>query len=648
MITYPDGSLLLATPLDANYENVFDDYSSEDEYVQKLVDNYDYIDIDDSGKILERSFRTNGLTATIIVPINDSDLDAFNKCNYFISRKRITPQESKYTYYFITNKASRFDGDIKTYQLDLQYDVWANNYLYLKDKNIQATKIRGHITDVRKSENNDTPNKWVNICHITDEEILQTKYTIESSYGNVADDICILWARIFVDGESTFYWSGGNDGSWVQDLAGSGQIYAKNSIRCFYFPYAIVNVKTRAVENDYQVIYNDQTITMDFIKTWMPDNSHIMKIDFTFCAPNFNLVSSIQNKKITLRDVISYNVHTDVTNIRDISSGNSLTPLAIKPITDFRFDSRILESKVNFFFNSPVKNKQDAITKIIDDFSFECRAKLYPYNYYSIRTNNKVTNLYPVNECDNVEIHSYMFTQNPVYECLYNKYTRGVKEIVKANLPTSSYTNGQYETSIDSYQSFIRNNGNAINAQMIKSATQSIATKATGAIASVVTANPLPYIGASIHSSTNKLNTKFGINAQLKDADNQRDTWITTDFSALADLAYQDDIMFLLNLPENDDEYKSICYQFHRYGVNANCNESIMTTHRTNFDYAEYANISFEIPMDEKQRDMLLQIFARGFTRWHMNYQGLYNDNKLRMSITIPNLSTNYVEDLPE
>lgn len=619
--------------LDSNYNNVFDNFSSDSEYYNFLT------------RIAgDHVFECN--TARII---DDGILSIVLNIDYFSAKKYTyicLRTNSKNYYYFVTGYKSLNDSDNPATQLYLKYDCFVNNGLHLAG--LSSYKDDINFIERRHYEDCEIVNGVLQTNgYVSDEEPVENR-AIPKGY-----EYLVLWAKIrFKIG--------------IKDGAGVPIAYSlyKNEESTPYgiIPFRIVrktgsyiepvNGFTVTVTNKYDYgtgAYKSFSYTYNLDDSFVFSTEDVISVELTYNAP------FIYDINLTSKTVTIYTMYTNTPQVRNVypEEGKSIfaynTCVGKKTLTITNINTGTIEvvnTPVPVIFcnhsSSTITNKTYKITKnmkvtdFLDDdklismdeevnIANEARLYKYPYNYTSI----------VYNDSENILLTKPRYNQFNLFIDMTNPETRvNIYSDDRANTKNIIVKgNGEVVVYTDTLEYFIRNNGNAVLTNVLNSTVSSIAGIASaGAGITKYTQKKhnltKKYLKATAKAKINE-SVDFGESlastiAKVKDADNQSDLYNMPTIDAVNDL-YQD-LIYEKNYEFYDDNVKKDVYHdIHMYGENINRYESISINYHVTFDYVRTIDCSLPFILNEKERSEIENAYDRGITRWHYDPLNMNN-----------------------
>lgn len=609
------------TPLDADYNNVFDSYNTLQEY-ENFLESYTHFSYIVTNTT--RCLKTVNSDIILSVMYNADEIIDYNYCSipYIDNNGNIIK-----LFYFITTIESENDSVLyPSCRIVLKYDAWTNNYLnHLKYSQIYSKVLQRTDTDYTIKSNNLYP-----LPIYTDERNV-TSYILSNQRINFATKEAtakpqILWAKIKIINDGVRFYNNANSNQPIDPL-----FYVNNAYSMSYyigyaplllvkelqdynltgnnilegkiiFPYYVGNnVTNNFVINEFDKIKIQTEKAVDVELTFNAPVTYTLKLetDGTYTATitgnRYYPTFTTEQLSNCVLYPYAYNTPNDDTPIilrMDSSNGLQLPmPIIIDPgVTHSSYHLNIV--------NPDLLGKSNNLDDVLYNSDYKAtsaRALNYPYYYKSIDFNGQscpiiaddVENLLYINHYVKSDGRSFIdikiSSPNKPLRCYKGQY---------------SSSNGKGFVEYDSLEVFTRTNGNQIIAQ---------------AFLNAMKVNPL----SPFSSAQSALVNAATFIAKVEDINTETNTLAGTG-DASADIMYQDSIALVEHIPLDTIDYQSLLHQFHEQGYNINRDDNPIENRRATFDYVRTENCKLSTIPNLVHRKVIENALNNGMNRWHI------------------------------
>ena len=623
--------LIFKTPLDSSYSNVYDGYSTKNEYYSFLLANFETTVIYSYDIGAKRKSVNLNKKIDLQVNLNDVSARTINDYNYCC----ITAENGDKYFYFIDNyKINNSVGYEAT--LYCTWDSWSNNYLKSWENNSDKEFIETrHIDEYKFVNEVNGVRTFDTINYVTDEKEFPTISSIESD-----DDYEVLYVRLFCRSETTVFAFEPHSTTldidailWNQKQF-AGAMHSALPLKVVYSPLCVINKHTRKIDYSvkkyrvrFKVIpdtssgysgYVTKEFDLDYtLYQWLytPIKNEIIYADLTFNVPYpYTILSYSSGKILYYGGDESAPLYGDFTDYfggfiapnteGDIKpSGYGFTHTAYYTDDIRKFDIKI---------NKSISNTLDDCLKLFtskdynDIYTHEPHLTVYPYNYYSISFGNQIVPL--IGEINTSNVNCELEYVNATVSKLWFKNDNNSSYKLK---PLCATSNGQVIVQVDSLAEFMQSNS------------QSVATQSTiNAISNGISAS----FGAltlnapkAITSTANAVTYAVSLDAKLKDIDNKLDSVSVPSSYSFDDMHFQDSVIILKNVIEDEKDKKNALNKFVKYGVNLNNYGNIFENTSHNFDFIKTSNCELSrLKISNYDKNIIKNMFDNGVRKWHI------------------------------
>ena len=605
---------LYKTPLDSSYANVFDSYSTVNEYEEFLKEYYQYLELD---LTQNKSIRTTDGFAEIVLPYYQSSVRDYNYL-------QITSNGLSF-FYFIIGTQSLDDGNTPSTRMSLKWDAWANNYRYssLKGSVLRSTDSTSRVYIDGNDNYIYSINRAVETLQF---KIRRTTIGSASQLYSNNENYVVLWLRLRMYKDlytATSY----NNVNGVKTPTGyddlRGCIYSQITTPIIYMPLCIVNPLTRKIVKPYSIQFFNSNgphavrypvgdkggIIWYDLNAIVNEKPAILNADLTFLPPFTYEVNEVDVGVIEIVPNADYGlVYTakDPLKFLELEINNDLGQYEHRPTTFVYGFSDIGQKTHNFKpFTNIVQNISPAsINKNINKL-YEGALLSYPFRYYELYVNGAFMPIsfpYFIRNC-RLTIDT-VATANAKFKLEF-----GNEQNPFSNIQIGSFA----LIRTDQLESYLATNGERLGLERANALLSSGASVAKA----IVAPSPNTIIGA-VSSVEGSLLSLVGIQAKLKDLDNAPDAFNTTSANALDDMLYQDDILFY-DCDIYDDYIANALYDdIHMYGIQSGGYADFKSNAHYTYDFVKGELIPNSIK-NYNDRIELQAAFMQGITKWHID-----------------------------
>lgn len=600
---------LYKTPLDSNYSNVYDDYSTQQEYIT-FLSNFPniYIPIEDdiSTPIIKSRRDNNGTFSLVIAGFDSMELHDYNYLLVWIKSQSVGDAQTIPKFAFITGVDSVNDGDTsKSCFITCKLDAWSNHYLELKASKIISSVDRMIIKDYY-GQNYIGDNKTITLpAKITNVEsaLCQTFY--------VSGKLCtIIWERFQLSEKTRTSYNTkiisacyrGN-GIYVYRIAGVLDLESRELV-----PVTFTHGSDTYVTNAKELNLYSNVSTSDYV----------LSVDLTVWVPFPYVVSDSFN--LVLPSNLTYDQYGYFDN-------NVFYPDC----------SGFSRSNINTYINgykecilrSPTIPTVSEIQDLLDDNTFLYR---YPFVYYSLFGNGlNLPILFPDYDTRyyiNVEYEGRLYPE--IF--LYKNFNNVTDKIIIQRLP-SMYL--EY----DENANYLRNNQNKLlltehylNVSNIISQTKSAGDLATSYLGIGVKGAYNRMFGA-MDSSLDSLYKLQNFYASREDVKWQRGAVINGEtashFLTLDEVVIYENNAYEFNKYETIEIAKDLAYN----GISISGVFNVLENNRSRYDYCVCKNPIIPISLNDSDKNEIVRALRNGMRRWHISVPSYTFDISQRNSV---------------
>ena len=584
---------LYKTPLDDEYKNVYDNYTSISDYHTFLTTYAEHTEQRTVDYPNQRSVKS--INGDIVIPIDGLRADEIisNGYNYVeVLYQKSSSSASQPVYYFIQKVESLNDHwkDSDTgknaCKLFLKYDAWTNNYLdSIKDSTHQQSVNRATISHRYTSTNN-------NICLKTD--IIELKHTYENVQLKNIIGYGILSLGVSLSKEAVIR-RGGTDVNTIP---------AQNYAPVVYIPLVNVNltgIGPFLLKDSYGETIPIDGTGMDYSIPDYLNDARVLNIWLTYYGVSASSVLSPDSTYPLL----------DGQSIVEVTLSTGDVPFKAISAPHYNFGTQI----------SVYNTVDDAGSNIsgyemLKEYSEELN--LYPFKGKGLLIGNSILPLkYAGAQYVGVNIsRDNSTTANITIEC------PGMYKTRTQLLDSLAFPVGKY---VDSLELYYMNNQNQIGVKTAKS----ISNMAFGAVSGVIGGYAFGPIGAmgGMQSLTSGMFDYAMLNAQAADIDNALDNYSIPSFIG-SDSVYIDGV-FVVDCEINDENLKrQFFYDSHCNGIRVADSMTAGQVNKELFDYMRTNGCNLpDIPILVHRRE-IEKAFDRGIRKFHItatNKQAAFN-----------------------
>lgn len=584
---------LFKTPLDDEYNNVYDNYTSLSDYHTFLTTYADHTEQRTVDYPNQRSVKS--INGDIVLPIDGLRADEIisNGYNYVeVLYQKTTSSTSQPVYYFIQKVESLndhwkdADSGKNACKLFLKYDAWTNNYLdSIKNSTHQQSVSRATISHRYSSSTN-------NVCLKTD--IIDLKHTYENVQMKKIIGYGILAVGVRLSKEVTIR-RGGTDVSTIP---------AQNYAPVVYIPLVNVNltgIGPFVLKDSYGETIPIDGYGMDYTIPDYLNDARVLNIWLTYYGVSASSILSADNTYPLL----------DEQSIVEVTLSSGDVPFKAISAPHYNFGTQIS------VYNT-VDNAGNNVSgyEMLKEYSEELN--LYPFKGKGLLIGNSVLPLkYAGVQYVGVNIsRDNSTTATITIEC------PGVYKTRTQLLDSLAFPVGKY---VDSLELYYMNNQNQIGVKTAKS----ISSMAFGAVSGVMGGYMLGPIGAigGMQSFTNGMFDYAMLNAQAADIDNALDNYSIPSFIG-SDSVYIDGV-FEVDCEIRDENMKrQFFYDSHCNGIRVADSMTAGQVNKELFDFMKTNGCNLpDIPVIIHRRE-IEKAFDRGIRKFHIsatNKQAAFN-----------------------
>ena len=620
---------LLTTQLDDEYKNVYDGYSSAEQYRAMLLEK-DHVSITLTPPTNRQIDINDGYT-TITLDLSDTNpltSDSVYLKNYCILHTVDKTGVKSLQFFFILSYET---SGVEQVILNLKFDSWAYSYLYhLTNATKNFISRRHYNTEYNDGDERIFISNGYTVPNDTERVELVQKDTMHYRYR-------IIWVylRISTGNYSAETLYTGLDDETITDISTFRQI---NELPILCVPYCIYDMWNRKIVNeDINIMayryFGDKTYrAYRFSKYPTFNQNYIIDAWFSFFSPfGYDYFESF-----TYRN--SEGVET--------TARNAVVPKNLTDDDDYPdyFPASIdLDGQDMLFY---IRGNHSDITT-----TFEINPIKVPYNIVTYKTHNLIDRLQKT-YCGALNAYPNMYKYIKIGDVtipIYNiKNTKNKQYLTIGYSGYSLYAEYRYSTENGDYKRY-KFNFSFRHAISIDAYNQFMSYNAN----SIAVSRGLSLLGASIGlARKNVKDTVSNIGnfaqsyAHEQDVKNTIDSYINSDdFGINRFDEYLDYPVVYLSKP-NEHSLLETYALFKHYGVEFNEIGNVYENFRRFYDYVQTNNCSLpSIPYNFARKE-IESAFDRGVTKWHIdNYQALddfsnrdyvdYNINNYQVNLEV-------------
>ena len=579
---------MFRTPLDDEYKNVYDNYTSVSEYLSFLSTYSPAKTGAISVPTISRSVKS--INGDIVLPINQFRADEIERNGYnyvsVLASPEATVEPAFYRFYFIQKIESLNDNhdssvtNLRSCKLFLKYDTWTNNYLdNIKNSSHQQTVTKATISHIVNSSRD------INIKT----DIIDMRHSYESIPQSNLVGYGVLSLGVRLAKEVAAIRKSGQD---------VGTIPAQNYAPVVYIPLKHMRLSgtgTYTLKDS-----SDETITVggadsDFTIPEYLNDARVLSMWLTY----YGISASSINVGGT------YSLLTD-NNIVEVTLAEGDIPFKAITAPNYDFSEIIL-------FSDSVNNAPTTAHGYDELKEYSEELNLYPFKGKGVLIGDKVIPLkYSSVDSVNVVISRKNSTTPNVY--LEARNNSSVIFQTKSHLLDSfAFPVGKY---VDSLELYYMNNQSQITTKIAKSA--------TGMVFGGASAFALGMLGdvrGAISGAQSMVNAGMDIamlNAQATDADRSLDSYSIPAFIG-SDSVYYDGV-FVVDCQIRDENIKrAYFYDSHCNGVKVADSMTIGKVNKELFDYVQTIGCNIpDIPIIVHRKE-IESAFDRGIRKFHIS-----------------------------
>lgn len=622
--------------LDNTYKNVFDAYTTASQY-RDFLNQYQRLEFN------AQSARAAKATNKGFSCVLDGYYESLREYNY-----ACVEIGGLLKFFFVVDGNSENDGAQPSAKLYFERDVFTANYLnYLRNPSYD----KNNFVVCRHIDNAYISGDYLYCLNtLTDEENVPIQKILKES------DKKVLWAKITTGRELYVNPFGATFPPTIKYFGG-GANPINGVVRTFYTPFWDRDGASRAVLSDGTNTQHLRKLkTADgYINGIIADSTEILSIELTWYAPFITqsdgetltvLVDSVQETFPSVdtpiyagkfytytyvssdggEETVKISPNTLTTEVTDFLWGSIVNDLPLlatsqnsELLPDYYYELALEEQMPKGDFPYDL----NGILTFDQWQAYEPRLREYPFKYKSLYYNGKFNDIIPPQDATKLIIDiDYRNLPNPEFKMWYDN---GSSNVTKYKLQN----NGEMQFVADSKEYYLRNNGSAMSAKTLNSVLN---------IPSDL--KPLSLVRYGIGMIQNSVN----INAAINDANSARDNYTLPDINALNDIHYQDDMLFVDCVHNDQYFYEKVGNKIRYFGVNLNQFDDIMSVTHVHFDFVQTSNCELPFIPNIEDRMVLENAFNNGVRRWHLTnaYTGtdqftsvyIMNKNIANLSLT--------------
>jgi len=615
---------IFRTPLDSNYKNVYDGFTTVSEYLSFLQSAFtDYLTI-----LIEKTTSrndTNGMFEVVISGYNSMELHDYNYISFSTTSGR--------KFAFIVGISSGNDGNASASTiLRCKFDAWANHYLELKDS-YNTFPVSRCTYDA--FANMYYPNELISMKFPTKRTFIRS-YNYSSATGTTQKYV-VLWQRVLLS--KTIHVSPSKIPYTAYD-----NLQQTGGLIPIYRPCALINLETRQPVKSIIFIDGPNTvgeggtlITEDLRKAPYYriagiDGLYAMENTLTYSLPRVYNISTtlVDNDYIQAIITLDNNGRYGAGNV-DVSVDGTDYPISA--------------NSENFFVcgyapNNPITLKETFTITLpsapttpprygvggSNIYNSERITREFPFDYYSLIIGGKEYPLIPSNTyLDN----GTTFTIEVYINDMLSRSYRVIKNVDEDRTIKLSKIDTNLPMRIDQLEEYLAFNRNQITANLTMNTVNTLektllagGTFALG-MAMGMPEFPLALMGAGAISNiagnaTQMIGAYWLEDEKQKDIGNKPDIYSSTSPDAQLNMYFGDDVILVHNQVDTTSPiYQDLIQSIHYEGIKNSMVLNIFGRRRDVFDCLS-ANVDLKCPLENTDRMELENAFMRGITFWHI------------------------------
>ena len=631
------------TPLDKNYRNVYDEYSTYDEYItflRKFPTNRIYT----YNQSVKSRKDANGIFNVQISGFDSMDLHDYNYILFYTG-------ESTPHFAFITFVSSLNDGaSTKACELTCKLDAWSNNYFALKTAN-------PIVLSKRATYDNFQNRFYTN--ELLDSRIPTKKTFVKSlnptEFRGITTPRVVLWQRILVAKNLGIASVDPQYGSKMYSV--EDNLQNVGGLIPAYRVASIIDVATRrpikcsvnvngAPESTqahaYTTLLNCDFDNKPYIKIAGINGTYAVENTLTYVIPRiYSLVQSFDGDN----EIININIDTGTyistgtitAEVPDPENPSVYHHIAISPGND----DFIVFSNTNKDFQAQWSHEitlpslpvvpprySTYITSIMESEGIYSE---YPFRYYSLIINGEE---YPlIAEFEKHTQNPIKFTIDQYIDDRIYKSLRIIRNVDVDKSLKHIATSEEMPTRVDQLEEYLNFNRNQLQARYVSILTKGGISTAVGvastlaayALAPATAGGTLMVAGAGIGALSSAVSTASSViteavdqKAIKSDIANKPDLYSSNDNNALANAYFGDDIIVVYNEVDISNEIiRSLFTDIHHFGTTSPKYLSIFSRRRDVYD-SVITPEELRVPINDSDREELQTALRAGMTFWHI------------------------------
>lgn len=552
----------------------------------------------------------------------------YNYCA--IGYKLPTSSTLVYIFYFITAYSTLNQGPNPTTELQLQYDVWVNNFDKISAYSTKYPLSKGTINTYFTYNNKTYTNNNFGTKQV--QTVFQMNPYNRIPSPSTPDPLLshprLLWLKVTLDSKENVYIKNSGDESWAL-ATNVGTFASASQLPVIYAPIAVlspdglnIETGTYSVKGYYNRSITNTTVISNLSFTL--DGLHVVDASVTAYPPfivnyedniftvynrfNFAQLSyeNGSNFPITFSDAVSGNKHFCVFS-KELDYN-------IDWEQEFTYEAKIYVPEVS---------RYDSATLSQDEIIASSTALRVPYNnYLKLDICGTQYNIIPPANTYYYRIRiKHLESGAFIYVAYYN-----TNDTVISRSPYMRIDEiGGIPVVSDSLSVYMRNNGNtyAANSYAIgaKGFTNAM-NKSVGIGLSAAFGNVSGVVNGALQFNQTLLDTELAqksLSAKIQDVDNQRDNIQPVSNNSIENIFRNQVIIYKISAKYDSNDAINLAYDEHCFGVNCNIYDSINAQHKKHFDYKQFSTVSIPTINNIDERLMVETILTTGVTYWYVN-----------------------------
>lgn len=603
---------LFKTPLDSNYENVFDDYQTTTDYSAFLVKNFVSLNLTTP---LRSTRESNGIIKVKLQRSYDEILDY----NYAEVMVNVLNENGSYKnedgtdyvipqYYFVTDIQSLNDiTNISVSELTLKFDSWANNYV-------------GNISVQNK-------NNFLARCHTNnfpnfdpEQELGAKVYNqgyddfdfsgLDTNEVHLSDGVLFLQVRL---AHSAIIKNKGNTSQY------NASVEFQDTTPIVYIPlYTAGSNKIYDRDGDQ---WNTDKIATDLrlcsVPYWL-NSSDVLSVCLTYYAMKAKTGtdgSKTFNGYIWHVEVNGYDYSEE--NMAIFVADNNYKTFQGMTISDktpiYTYSGEFAENAL--LYNPELSENSYSDDYNVNRFYFE-QFHGYPFVRKLLLLNGNLTSIKPTYKKYSLNIDINKTNSTSIKVTVTVNGNTYLTQIVQPQL--------YLPLSVEQIDLYLRNNGTQIGTNIALniignelSRTQGMLSAAGQVVSGNVIGGATTAFNAQTNASFNISSTIVGEIAKQQDIKNMLANYSIPSIIG-SDTEYFDEIILFDGIVKDEEVLKAAFYDYQYYGNYYRLLGKVQDNCRYLFDYAETLNCSLPCISNLRERNEIERAFNKGLTKWHI------------------------------